>query len=194
MSSALKGAQASAPVENAGAVSWDLGDSFNLRLLIHYVGDIHQPLHATSRYTSAYPDGDRGGNSFKLTSKNGVSNLHSLWDSVLFEYSTDMSQPLSTTDWDYLGTESARLTKLYPESSFTNLFNSYAEWDDESLEIATSFVYEGITENTVPSDEYIQNGLVLIEKQLCKAGFRLANLLQTWWGKTAVEAPSAFLQ
>jgi hypothetical protein len=35
--SALKGAKAL----RSGYVSWDLADSFNLRLIIHYIGDIH---------------------------------------------------------------------------------------------------------------------------------------------------------
>ena len=39
-------------------ISWDLSDSFHLRLLIHYIGDIHQPLHASSRYTKEFPEGD----------------------------------------------------------------------------------------------------------------------------------------
>jgi len=52
MISALKGAK---PEATEGEVSWALGDSFNLRLLIHYTGDVHQPLHAVSRYTSQYP-------------------------------------------------------------------------------------------------------------------------------------------
>ena len=89
----------------------------------------------------------------------------------------DMVQPLSTTDWNFLGNESARLTKLYPESSITNLYSAYTSWDDESLAISESFVYDGIEENALPSDTYIQNGLVIIEKQLCKAGYRLAHLL-----------------
>merc|ERR1719336_1038579 len=29
--------------------------SFALRLIIHYVGDIHQPLHATSGVNDEYP-------------------------------------------------------------------------------------------------------------------------------------------
>jgi hypothetical protein len=78
--------------QSGSYVSYALGDSMNLRLFIHYVGDIHQPLHAVSRYTSQYPDGDRGGNSFTLTKKDDVSNLHSLWDSVIYKYSTDLSQ------------------------------------------------------------------------------------------------------
>jgi len=46
MISALKNAKVTPPTEihpylAAGTVDWELGDSFNLRLLIHYVGDIH---------------------------------------------------------------------------------------------------------------------------------------------------------
>jgi hypothetical protein len=36
----LKNAKASSPISGS-AVSWELGDSFNLRLFIHYIGDVH---------------------------------------------------------------------------------------------------------------------------------------------------------
>ena len=36
--------------------------SYAMRLLIHFIGDIHQPLHAISRVDSKYPKGDAGGN------------------------------------------------------------------------------------------------------------------------------------
>jgi len=62
------------------------GLSTALRLLMHYVGDIHQPLHATSRVDHEYNSGDRGGNSFPLPVKDSVKNLHALWDSVLYEF------------------------------------------------------------------------------------------------------------
>ena len=60
--------------------------SYALRLLIHYVGDIHQPLHATSRLDDKYPKGDAGGNFFKLPSEKSVTNLHAAWDSMVYEY------------------------------------------------------------------------------------------------------------
>jgi hypothetical protein len=60
--------------------------SYALRLLIHYVGDIHQPLHATSRVDHKYPKGDAGGNFFHLPTKNQAKNLHSVWDSVIYQY------------------------------------------------------------------------------------------------------------
>ena len=64
----------------------DEGKSYALRLLIHYLGDIHQPLHATSRVDKQYPKGDAGGNFFHVTQKGDVKNLHSVWDSVVYDF------------------------------------------------------------------------------------------------------------
>ncbi|KAI0258999.1 phospholipase C/P1 nuclease domain-containing protein [Gloeopeniophorella convolvens] len=46
-----------------------------LKFLIHFVGDMHQPLHLTGR--------DRGGNGVKVSWDGRVTNLHSLWDGLL---------------------------------------------------------------------------------------------------------------
>ena len=68
-----------------GKIKWELSDSFHLRLLIHYVGDIHQPLHTSSRFTKLYPNGDEGGNAYSIQEKDeDIDNLHALWDSVLY--------------------------------------------------------------------------------------------------------------
>ncbi|WFU80755.1 S1/P1 nuclease [Bradyrhizobium sp. CIAT3101] len=40
--------------------------SYDLSWLIHLVGDVHQPLHATSRFTTGKPHGDAGGNSVTI--------------------------------------------------------------------------------------------------------------------------------
>ena len=48
-----------------------------MRLLIHYVGDISQPLHNADR-------NDRGGNDFLLKLHYGVDNLHALWDTAIY--------------------------------------------------------------------------------------------------------------
>ena len=65
------------------------GLSTAMRLLMHYTGDIHQPLHATSRLDKEYPEGDRGGNSFPIPSIDGAKNLHSVWDSVVYAEAGD---------------------------------------------------------------------------------------------------------
>ena len=54
--------------------------SYDLSWLLHLVGDVHQPLHSTTRVRAADPDGDDGGNRVKLTSP---ANLHTFWDGVL---------------------------------------------------------------------------------------------------------------
>lgn len=69
-----------------GTVSVLFGESFNLRLLIHYVGDIHQPMHAVNRYTPEFPDGDAGGNLFNVTYSQTIHELHGLWDSGIGKY------------------------------------------------------------------------------------------------------------
>ena len=62
------------------------GKSYALRLLIHYLGDIHQPLHSMSRVDADFPAGDRGGNSFNLPTHYTAKELHAVWDSVIYEY------------------------------------------------------------------------------------------------------------
>ena len=52
-----------------------------LRLIIHLVGDIHQPLHTSTLINSAsFVNGDLGGNKFKIVEN---WNLHELWDAIL---------------------------------------------------------------------------------------------------------------
>lgn len=79
--------------------------SFALRLLIHYVGDLHQPLHAVSEVDSKFPEGDRGGNNQWLPRKDDASNLHAVWDSVIYKYNGYPDTPLSDDDWAWYTTE-----------------------------------------------------------------------------------------
>ena len=61
--------------------------SFALRLVIHYAGDIHQPLHTVSVVDHDYPEGDRGGNDEHIPDNgDGVNELHALWDSVIHDF------------------------------------------------------------------------------------------------------------
>lgn len=72
--------------QNLASLSDEERRSYALRLLIHYIGDIHQPLHATARVNPKYPKGDAGGNFVNIPVKDGAKNLHSVWDSVLYAY------------------------------------------------------------------------------------------------------------
>jgi len=75
-------------------------------------------------------------------------------------------------------------------SSFGNgINNAYTTWDDESFELAKTYVYAGITEGTTPSAEYMAQGVKIAEQQVVKAGYRMALLLESWWSATTVEEP-----
>lgn len=80
--------------------------AFGLRLVIHFVGDIHQPLHDITEVNSEYTYGDAGGNYVGVADPNGtsVNNLHKLWDSVIWEfadpnYSSAPYAPLPFSDY-----------------------------------------------------------------------------------------------
>ena len=47
------------------------------------VGDIHQPLHATSRFTKNHPDGDADGNDVVFCERPCRDKLHACWDELL---------------------------------------------------------------------------------------------------------------
>jgi len=49
-----------------------------LKFVVHFVGDIHQPMHAGYAH-------DKGGNDFQLQFNGKGSNLHSLWDSGMLK-------------------------------------------------------------------------------------------------------------
>jgi hypothetical protein len=49
-----------------------------LKYVVHFVGDVHQPLHA------GYAD-DKGGNTYQVQAFGRGTNLHSLWDSGLIK-------------------------------------------------------------------------------------------------------------
>ena len=51
---------------------------FHLKLLIHLIGDLHQPLHL------GHSD-DKGGNDFQVRWFNDGTNLHSVWDTKMIE-------------------------------------------------------------------------------------------------------------
>ena len=74
-----------------------------------------------------------------------------------------LSQPLNQSSWDFLGSESSRLTSLYPLSSFSDINAPYTAWEDESFAIAQQYVYAGISEGTVPSEAYLTQGKKVAE-------------------------------
>ena len=164
------------------------GAAGDLAFLIHFVGDIHQPLHAAN-------DDDRGGNCVTVDSNLRASNLHDAWDNAIvrrLEYSIDSGRPETTAH---------RLEQTYAAEKQTD---SWIPADDiawESNQLARSDIYAALhipTEPCEPSlnlcrnpaghaveldSSYLDSADAIAGHQLAKAGFRLASLLNETWAQ-----------
>jgi len=173
-----------------------------LRLLVHFVGDIHQPLHCGTGFYSfsegSIPDlitapseavdkpSDRGGN-LLFYGPNAIEQLHALWDRVLVEKIDN------SVDYRAL---TAFLAKSYLAKEMAKTPGDYHQWAQvwaiESVRIA-SLAYEGITFGTPEFDSsqhltrinitlpknYLENNRGYAAQQLARAGVRLAQLLDS---------------
>lgn len=154
--------------------------SFAWRYLIHLVGDLHQPLHASALYSEMFPNGDRGGNSFKITYPDDkqVKNLHALWDSCVGQYGSIWA-PVSDGEWNQLGQFAADLMQQFPRKAVSKRVKVLDErkWAEEMNQIAIDYVYADIEPNTTPSAAYIERGQKMVNEQLAVAGYRLTDMM-----------------
>lgn len=133
-----------------------------LRFLIHFVGDLHQPLHVGR-------EADQGGNRIKVTWFDKETNLHSVWDNSLVEFQ------------QYSFSEYAKTLDIIDKGNAEVWENSSLEdWFYESYELANK-VYA-----SVPADGklgYKYNFIFKedLDRQLLKGGLRLAKLLKEIW-------------
>ncbi len=51
-----------------------------VKILLHVVADVHQPLHAATCVSREYPNGDKGGNLVPISHVAFARNLHAYWD------------------------------------------------------------------------------------------------------------------
>jgi len=162
------------------------GLSTAMRLMIHYIGDVHQPLHATARVDDEFPTGDRGGNSFSLASKDGAKNLHAVWDSVIYSETGHPTLPIPDSNWNKLGLLAAKLVEEHPVSDVTDLTSlNPADWAKDSYEVSQTFVYKDIAEGQPLPEDYVEKAQQLAEKQIVMGGFRLAHVIMNIYGSQA---------
>lgn len=158
----------------------DLALSFAWRYLIHLVGDIHQPLHASTLYSEKYPNSDRGGNSFKINyaPNKDAKNLHALWDACLDQYGSIWA-PLTETEYNTISSFATNLTSTITRKDVDARLKitDDRKWAEESYEISKNFVYTEIEDGGVPTKEYIDSRRIIIDEQLVVAGYRLADLM-----------------
>jgi len=135
-----------------------------LRLLVHIVGDLHQPLHASAK-------GDRGGNDIKVQWFSQATNLHSLWDSGLLEF-----QQLSYTEY------ARAINFVTPQRKAKLLSQPISEWLHESYVLSDTIRHEITQPNQRLGYEYNFRYLAKMNDQLLKGGIHLAAILNQVFG------------
>jgi hypothetical protein len=148
----------------------------DLAWAMHLVGDAHQPLHNNARITAEHPDGDRGGNSFRLQGPYPYSNLHAYWD-ALVGISVPWA-PGDRTEAEYVGSIAQRLQREWPRARLARqvLPGEYERWSREGLRIAQNTAYN-TPEGQRPSARYRRIAWNSVEPRLALAGYRLAEML-----------------
>jgi hypothetical protein len=144
--------------------------SYDLVWLIHLVGDVHQPLHATTRFDKDQPDGDEGGNGVKLCSTPKCrSELHGYWDDI----PGTSKNPASAKK---------KALKIAAADPGDAKISDEAIWIGESFQIAQDSVYKlpsiGIGAGPFAlTAQYKSDAKPIATKRLALAGARLANLI-----------------
>ncbi|MEI6806422.1 MAG: S1/P1 nuclease [Myxococcaceae bacterium] len=133
---------------------------------VHFMGDLHQPLHCVARVTEKNPKGDKGGNLFSVKFEKKKINLHTLWDIGLGS--------LDHLTRDQVMALAKSIEKEVPKPEITGNFE---DWSKESYYLAKSDVYQTREDQEV-SAEYIEKGRKIVKKRLALAGYRLAKELR----------------
>jgi hypothetical protein len=168
-----------------------------LRLLVHFVGDIHQPLHCGTGFydlsdlshpvlitdpkeCSGKPN-DRGGNDL-FFGTDPTQELHALWDQALVYAIRDSS--------DYLGLATSLESIQAPAGSPGDYHNWPEQWAIDSVQQASN-AYRNIEFHTATIDgqrlrisvqlpnSYLIENRSTAAAQLVKAGWHLAQLLES---------------
>jgi hypothetical protein len=140
--------------------------AFHLKLLVHFIGDIHQPFHAGRKE-------DRGGNSIDLFWFGKSTNLHRLWDTDLIEHYNMSYSELA-----------AHLPKCTTEQKSDIMTAPLRDWVNQSQDLA-NILYDKTPQGTRLGYVYHYQNFETVRKQLLDAGLRLAATLNAIFDPTA---------
>jgi hypothetical protein len=131
---------------------------FYLKMLIHLIGDLHQPLHLGLKE-------DRGGNDIEVDWFGENSNLHRIWD-------TEM---ISTYGMSY--TEMAKNKAVFTPDDLKNFADgNLLDWVEDIRKL-TKEIYNSVEQREKLGYRYMYDWYETLDKQLHIAGIRLAKIL-----------------
>ena len=144
-----------------------------LKFLVHFVQDVHQPLHVSRAR-------DRGGNDIKVEFFHDRTNLHRVWDSGL----------IRRTKKPWLACATELQQAITPEQVAQWKSTDPVEWATESYKLALSHAY-AIPENGQIGQAYLERCLPVVNERLAMAGVRLATLLNEIFAEETKPLPEA---
>ncbi|MBS1525332.1 MAG: S1/P1 nuclease [Bacteroidetes bacterium] len=147
-----------------------------LKYIVHFVGDIHQPMHVSRAE-------DKGGNTIQVQFDGQGTNLHSLWDTKLLEHA-GLSEAQLAQNMD----------KATPEQIKKWQSDTPMLWAWESYQISSQLYAEIAQNGNNLSDDYYKAHIPVVENRIEKAGIRLAGVLNAIFAKTTVAAAPANAQ
>ncbi len=130
-----------------------------LKMLIHIVGDMHQPMHMGRKE-------DLGGNKIPVIYFTQTTNLHSAWDYNIVDGARDWS----FSEWQ------DQIDRVSEEQYNQIVAGSYADWAEGTFEIAKE-VYRDTPAETRIYYDYVAKYSPIVEQQFLYAGLRLAHIL-----------------
>ena len=136
----------------------DEDKAFYLKMLVHLVGDLHQPLHIGR-------EEDRGGNDVKVKWFNKDTNLHRVWDSDMID-GDKMSYSELAANADFL---TKKQVKFLQEGAVV-------DWVNDTQNLAKT-VYGSVEKDENLRYAYSYQYLDVARTQLQIAGIRLAHIL-----------------
>jgi hypothetical protein len=132
-----------------------------LLFVVHFVGDMHQPLHCSDNH-------DKGGNDVKVMFFDRESNLHTVWDSGLIGRMEPEDELFATAL-----AESGRHAHKWANGTVE-------DWANQIHKTAVKVVYGRLPKVPQPlplSTTYERTADPLIRTEIAKAGARLARVL-----------------
>jgi len=131
---------------------------FYLKMLVHFVGDLHQPMHIGQRE-------DKGGNALQVQWFGKGTNLHSVWDTKMIE-GWNMSYLELADNASYLSKKQVKYLQK----------GTVVDWVNEVHEI-TKEVYKSVEVGENLRYRYSYDHFGIVRNQLQKGGIRLAKIL-----------------
>jgi hypothetical protein len=153
----------------------DTEKAVSLTWIFHLTGDVHQPLHATALFSSEFPNGDKGGNDFKIMPEEGakIINLHSFWDGIII--GSDNFQQVKNEAIRIRNNANLQRKNLaeLKDPDFTN----WAKKESFNLAHDVSYDKGALKSGSTLTQAYRDKAKEAGERRMVLAGYRLADLL-----------------